>query len=309
MGNNQSKTGHLAAAFTILVWGTTYISTKVLLQYLQPLEILIIRFVIGFLFLCILNPRPLKVERSHEKYFLMAGLSGITCYYLLENIALLYTQASNVGVIIAVAPFLTAIFSHVFLKTEKLHKFFIIGFLMAIFGIFMISFNGSSAFHLNPLGDMLAVLAAVVWASYSIVTKKISEFGYGSIQTTKRTFFYGLLFMIPCSLLMGFHPNLAQFAKPQVLGNILFLGFGASAICFVTWNIAVKRLGAVKTSVYIYLSPVITTVTSVIIIHEKINIISVIGIVFTMAGLFLSNKKADEKGHMERELKEESQGC
>ncbi|MDD2973298.1 MAG: DMT family transporter [Lachnospiraceae bacterium] len=287
----KQTTGHLLAALTILVWGTTYISTKVLLRYFQPVEILIFRFIIGFLFLILLNPKPLKVERKHEIYFIMAGLTGITGYYLLENVALVYTQATNVGVIIAVAPFLTAILSHFFLKTEKLHFYFIMGFVLAIIGICMISFNGSSVFHLNPMGDLLAILAAVVWAIYSIVIKKVSEFGYGSIQTTRRTFLYGILFMIPAMFFMDYHPDYTQFLHMEVMGNILFLGFGASALCFVTWNVAVKRLGAVKTSIYIYMTPVITTVTSVIVLHEKINLISVLGIICTMAGLFLSGKK------------------
>lgn len=291
MKDKQTVIGHLTAVFTIFVWGTTYISTKILLEYFKPVEILMIRFVIGFLFLCILNPKRIKVEKAHEKYFIGAGLTGITLYYLLENIALTYTQATNVGVIIAVAPFLTAICSNLFLKKEKLHTFFLIGFALAMVGIFMLSFNGSTAFHLNPLGDVLAFLAAVVWAVYSILIRKISDFGYGSIHVTRHTFFYGIIFMIPAMFLLNYHPDYSNLMNPKVLCNILFLGFCASAICFVTWNVAVKRLGAVKTSIYIYLVPVITTITSVLILHEKINLISVIGIVCTMAGLFLSNKK------------------
>ena len=75
------------------------------------------------------------------------------------------------------------------------------------------------------------------------------------------------------------------------LFNILFLGLGASALCFVTWNFAVKTLGAVKTSVYIYAVPVITVVTSVIILHEKITVLAAAGTVLTLAGLFLSESK------------------
>ena len=129
-----------------------------------------------------------------------AGLCGVCLYYLLENIALTFTMASNVGVIISVAPFFTALLSRLFLKQEeRLNIGFFIGFLVAIAGIALISFNGS-ALHLNPAGDLLALLAAFIWACYSILTRKISSYGYNTILTTRRVFLYGLLFMIPyCS--------------------------------------------------------------------------------------------------------------
>src|SRR5699024_2604346 len=124
-------------------------------------------------------------------------------------------------------------------------------------GIVLISLNGS-ALQLNPVGDLLALLAAVLWACYSILTKKIAGVGFRTILTTRRVFCYGILFMVPALFLFGFRLDLGRFANPAYLLNILFLGLGASALCFVTWNAAVKLLGAVKTSVYIYLVPVIT---------------------------------------------------
>ena len=73
--------------------------------------------------------------------------------------------------------------------------------------------------------------------------------------------------------------------------NLIYLGVGASALCFVTWNYAVKVLGAVKTSVYIYIVPVITVVTSVIVLKEEITGLAGIGIGLTLIGLFLSLAK------------------
>ena len=99
----------MAALFSAIVWGVTFVSTKALLGDFEPVEILIIRMSIGFLVLCVLCPRLLHVtDRRQEIWFAAAGLCGICLYYLLENIALTYTMASNVGVIVAVAPFFTA---------------------------------------------------------------------------------------------------------------------------------------------------------------------------------------------------------
>ena len=290
--SNRSSNGHLAAIVTILIWGTTFISTKIMLVDFRPVEILFFRFVMGLLALLAVYPHRLKgTTRSQELTFVAAGLCGICLYYLLENIALTYTMASNVGVIISVAPFFTAILTHLFIKgEEKLQANFVIGFVVAMAGIFLISFNGSKL-ELNPTGDLLALLAALIWACYSVLTKKISSYGYNTILTTRRVFFYGILFMIPALFLFDFQLELSRFTNPVYLLNIIYLGLGASALCFVTWNFAVKVLGAVKTSIYIYMVPVITVVTSVLILHEKITVIAGVGTILTLAGLALSESK------------------
>ena len=285
---NNCTMGHLASLLTIVIWGTTFISTKVLLTDFQPVEILFFRFVMGLIALLLIYPRRLKgTSKMQELTFAMAGLCGICLYYLLENIALTYTMASNVGVIISVAPFFTALLSHFFLKEERPRVNFFIGFAVAMVGIFLISFNGSKL-ELNPVGDLLALLAALIWACYSVLTKKISGYGYHTILTTRRIFCYGILFMIPTLFLFDFKLELTRFANPVYLFNIIFLGLGASALCFVTWNFAVKVLGAVKTSIYIYMVPVITVVTSVVILHEKITALAAVGTILTLTGLFLS---------------------
>lgn len=289
--NDKKTTGHIAALLTVLIWGTTFISTKVLLTDFQPVEILFFRFLLGLLILIVIYPKRFRpAERKQELLFAAAGLCGITLYYLLENIALTYTMASNVGVIISVAPFFTALLSHIFVRSEtKLRMPFFLGFFVAMLGICMISFNGSRL-ALNPVGDILAVLAALIWAVYSLLTRKIGSYGYNTIQTTRRIFEYGILFMIPTLFLFDFHLSIQRFENSEVLFNLIYLGAGASALCFVTWNYAVRLLGAVKTSVYIYMVPVITVVTSAIVLHERITMLAVVGTALTLAGLFLSEK-------------------
>ena len=292
---NKYLSGHIAALLTIFVWGTTFISTKILLVDFKPIEILFFRFLIGLIALLVIYPKGLKeTTKKQEITFALAGLCGVTLYFLLENIALTYSMASNIGVIISIAPFFTAILSHFVLKEKTINLNFIIGFIAAMLGIALISFNGTSNFKLNPLGDILALLAALVWAIYSILTKKISEYGYNTIQVTRRIFIYGVAFMLVVLIPFGFELNLNRFANPVYLGNIIFLGLGASALCFVTWNVAVKILGAVKTSIYIYIVPVVTVVTSVIILNEQITMMAFIGTILTLIGLFLSQSQEDK---------------
>ena len=274
-------TGHGAALLTILIWGTTFISTKVLLTSFQPVEILFLRFVLGFLALCLIYPRRLQLgERRQELWFAAAGLCGVTLYYLLENIALTYTLASNVGVLVSVSPVFTALLSHFLLRREKLRPAFFAGLVVALAGVVLLSYNGSAVLKLDPRGDVLALLAAAIWSAYSLITRHISSFGYPVVQTTRRIFAYGLVFMLPALLVFGFRPSLAAVPEPVNLLNLVYLGLGA-----------VGRLGAVKTSTYIYLVPVVTLATSALVLGEPVTPLSAVGAALTVAGLALSEHK------------------
>lgn len=291
---NETVLGHILTLLTIIIWGTTFVSTKVLLRDFTPIEILFFRFTLGYLSLWLIRPRlpgaGERTTRRQEVLFAAAGLCGVTLYFLLENIALTYTFASNVGVIISVAPFFTALLAAWLLDGEPLRKRFFVGFGAALTGIILIGLNGNFVLQLHPAGDILATLAAVVWACYSILMKKIGAFRINMVVCTRKVFFYGLLFMLPALFIFDCRLGLERFSSPVNTLNMLYLGFGASAICFVTWNWAVRILGAVKTSVYIYLVPVVTVVSSVIILHETITPLAVVGTALTLAGLVVSQK-------------------
>ena len=81
------------------------------------------------------------------------------------------------------------------------------------------------------------------------------------------------------------------------VANLLFLGLIASAACFVTWNVAVRRLGAVVSTTYIYLVPAITATASIILLGEPLTVPIVTGLALTIAGLVLS-----QRGQVEREV-------
>ena len=296
MRTKNEISGHLFALTAILVWGTTFTSTKILLKSFAPVEILFFRFIIGFTVLFILSPHKISVKNMRQELiFAAAGFCGITMYFLMENIALLHTTASNAGVIVSVSPFLTGILSFYFSDDEKPDVSFFIGFVIALTGIGLISFNGMMNLNLNPIGDFLALLAAFFWSLYSILMKKVSKFGYSNLESTKRVFFYGLFFMIPAILISDFKWEFIRFADPVNLFNILFLGAGASALCFAAWNTAVNILGAVKTSVYIYIVPIVTVLSAAAVLGEKLTAISVCGVIITFAGLLISENKINFK--------------
>ena len=287
---------HLIALFTIVVWGLTFVSTKVLLVDFTPLQILAIRFVIGALALCALRPHVLQLhERRHEWLFVFAGATGIAAYYLLENIALVFTTATAVGVIVAVSPLFTALIAVVRGDRSAGNARFLCGFLVAMGGLVLVGVSTSaedvmSAFGgFSYFGDLLALLAGAVWAIYSMLVKRIGELGYETIASTKRTFLWGLVFIIPVSMLFGGElPAMGEVLAWENVANLIFLGLIASAACFVTWGVAVRHLGAVTSTTYIYLVPAITATASIILLGEPLTLPIIAGLVLTIAGLILS---------------------
>lgn len=288
---------HLIALFTVMVWGTTFVSTKVLLDTFTPLWILLIRFAIGTVALCALRPHILKLkERRHEWLFIFAGATGIAAYYLLENIALVFTSATAVGVIVAASPLFTGILSRMIGVSKRLSVWFFAGFAVAMAGLILVSWANLASEATNEsaaslIGDTLALLAGLIWAIYSLLVNRISELGYETIAATKRTFLWGLVFIVPFTIPFGGSPtDPLTVLEPQNSLNLLFLGFIASAACFVTWTVSVKHLGATISTTYIYLVPAITATSSILILGEPFTVAIVAGLALTIAGLFLSQR-------------------
>ncbi len=296
--NRTHLAAHLVAGMTILVWGATFVSTKVLLESFSPVEILFLRFSLGALALAIASPHRLHVRSWREEgLFMLAGLCGVTLYFLCENVALTHTLAANAAVLVATAPFLTALLAR-FLLGESLRSSFFVGFVCALGGVICISINSGAVLRLNPLGDFLAFLAALTWALYSIFTRKIGQCGYNMVQATCRIFCWGLLFMLPMlPLAHARFTDVQRFADPVMLGNLLFLGLGASALCFATWNFSIKILGAVKTSVYIYMVPVVAVITSMLILHEPFTWLAALGMFLILLGLGISESRFSLRRH------------
>ena len=279
---------HIAALGTMFVWGLTFVSTKVLLEYMSPLDILLARTALGFVALCIVRPHLLRLRnRKDELLFAAAGLTGAFGYYLAENTALQFADASFVSVAVSTAPLFTAALGFAVLKEKGFGLRFMVGFVLAIAGIALISFQEGPA-HASALGVILCLGAALAWAVYSVIIKQLSNKGYETIAVTKRVFAWGLAYMIAAQLIQGGGFPVAALAEPLVIVNLAFLGILASAGCFVTWGYSVKHLGTAAASAYIYLQAPITVVWAVLLLGEPLTAAIVVGFLLVLAGLLLS---------------------
>ncbi|MDR2037113.1 MAG: DMT family transporter [Bacteroidales bacterium] len=288
----NDKWFHLIALLTVFIWGITFVSTKILLHAgLSPEDIFFYRFLLAYVGIWFFGKQPLFSENiKDELVFLLIGISGGSLYFLSENFALKITLASNVSLIVCTAPILTTILSRIFLKNEKMHRQMIWGSIMALLGVALVVFNGNFVLKVHPLGDFLSLLAAFLWAVYTILLKRLGD-RYSTLFITRKVFFYGLLSITPVFIFKPLMSDISVLSRPVVWGNLLFLGFVASLICYFLWNMSLKRLGAVRTTNYIYLIPLVTMIVSLIILEEKITWIALSGAAFILAGVSLAGKR------------------
>lgn len=282
---------HFAALFAVTVWGATFVSTKVLLaRGLSPAWIFTLRFVLAYVCLAPLAGRRLFARTRRDELLLAAaGVAGGSVYFLAENMALEYAPASNVSLIVCTAPVWTALAMRFADRTERMTRRQAAGSALAFAGMVLVVLNGRFVLHLSPRGDLLALTAALLWMFYSLILKRISD-SYPARFITRKIFFYGLLTIVP-ALLFRPAPQVSVLLQPAVWGNLLFLGLVASMLCYLLWNAALHRLGAVRTTNYIYLNPLVTILTAALCIGERITPAALIGAAFILYGMWRAERR------------------
>ena len=296
---------HLLALVVVAIWGVTFVSTKVLIGAgMQPAAIFACRFTLAYIGLwlyTILARKPFQIWNGwkDELVFLVLGISGGSFYFLTENTALAYTQASNVAFLVCSAPLFTAIFTILYsrfgksrfargLETVRLGWPLVGGTLLAFLGMALMVFEGKKV-QLSAAGDLLAIGAALCWAVYSLFMGQITR-EYGTLTATRKVFFYGLLTIIP--FLGGCRDSFSAqiLCQTAVWGNLLFLGLIASLVCFLAWNVAIDKLGNVTSTNYVYLNPVFTLLSAMALLGERMTPLAALGSVAILAGVIWAGR-------------------
>lgn len=287
--NRSALKGVILASLTIIIWGSTFVFSKLLLEYYSPIQIITARFVIAYFVLLLLRPRHLRLSvKENLMYFLMA-VTGVTLYYLLENFALSYTLASNVSILITFSTVMTAVIAH-FAGLERLSRGTVHGFLIAFAGVVLVVFNGTFVLKLNPKGDILSILAALCWAVYSVLNDRYGG-DHDQLLATRRIVFFSIITLIPIFLMEGKGFDTAPLRSFPMLGSLLLLAVFGSALCYVMWNTAFRCLGPVRTNSFIYVQPFVTIITAFLILGEPVSLLAVAGSVLIIIGVVVSARR------------------
>lgn len=283
----------IVAVCVVAIWGETFVSSKVLLSSgLMPADIFFIRFVMAYLGMCIFSHKRMWANNwKHELMLLALGVLGGSLYFLSENMALLYSTASNVAILVGSTPLMTALLLSIFYKDERMHGKQIIGSIIAFVGMALVVLNGQLVLHLNPRGDMLALGAALTWGFYSLVIKRLSHV-YDALFITRKVFFYGVLSIIPYFMFVEpLQTDLTIFQEPKVWINLIYLGLVASMGCYFSWNWVLSKLGTVRATNIIYLQAFFTMLISSIILDERITLMAIAGSVILIIGMVMAVKR------------------
>jgi drug/metabolite transporter (DMT)-like permease len=274
---------------TALIWGTNYAVTKFALEDFLPLAFSGPRFLIAsscMAAVLLFTGQSFKVERKHLLPMFLYGVSSVAINQSLFSIGISYTKAGNAALILSTSPIFTAIISRL-RKHEQFSGRAVAGLFVAFAGIAVIILSGNKElnFRESLTGDLLLLIAAVFWATYTVGTGQFAHI-YGSVKTATIMMLLGT----PVLLLIS-APTLYKQNWAAVRG-ISWAGMTASgvlslALCFILWNYGVKRIGATRTSIYSNLQPIVALLTAWPMLGEVPTVGQISGASITFAGVYL----------------------
>ncbi len=305
---------HLLAFATVAVWGTTFVSTKVLLmEGLTPAQIFTLRFAMAYVLLAAWMGAQAVMKKRHarrvtvvgrtarqresgwgvvrrELLMLALGVTGGSLYFMAENEALNHTTATNTSLIVCSCPLFAMIIIGMVYPAERVRRRQWVGSLIAFVGMAVVVLNGRFVLHLSPIGDLLAFTACLCWAFYSLLMKPALA-RYSAAYVTRKVFFYGVLTILPYFLFVPDWPVVEVLTRPVVVGNLLFLGVIASMVCFLVWNWVLRQLGPVVATNWVYFNPITTMLFAWWFLGETITLYFILGATLILLGMYLADKK------------------
>lgn len=292
---------HVVALLVVIVWGSTFVFTKLLLlSGLSPAHIFTLRFIVAYVLLLAVSllghrHRWWATDAKDELLMIGLGVTGGSLYFLSENAAMNYTTTTNTSLIVCLCPLFASLLIWAFYRSERLGTVQVAGSLLAAAGVVLVVLNGQFVLHLSPKGDALAFVACLCWAVYSLLLIPAYK-RYDTLFITRKVFAYGLLTMIPYYIVYPDLPPMEALRSPAAIVQLLFLGCIASTACFMAWNWAVSHLGAVVTTNYVYVNPVVTIVCAWMVLSEHITLWFLLGTALILMGLYLADKRPATSG-------------
>ena len=296
---NNMALWHLLAIGTVAFWGTSFVSTKVLLNHgFTAVQVFTLRFVVTYLLLLIASHKQFRCkEWKHELILFICGITGCTLYFWAENTALSLSPSSNVSLIVCTNPLFIMIFGGLLYKSEQLGRRQVLGCIITFIGMVLVVLNGKFILKLSPVGDFLAFTSAMMWTVYSLVVRRLNGV-YSTLFITRKMFFYGALMSFPAlfieaggSVSKAVDIPWQNFMEPVVAFNFLCLTVFSSMFGYLVWNKVLKQLGTVLASNYIYAIPLVTIITAVIALGERITAVAIAGAAAIVAGMVMAEMK------------------
>ncbi len=292
----------IALLLSVVIWGINFAITKLGLVELEPITLAFIRFLIasivllGVIIITKQSAKLISSLRQEPLFFLSLGFIGITLLFILENFSLKFSSTSEVAIVMSGDPILIVVLAFFFLR-EKLNTQKIIGVAIGFIGVLLVIFNQTDLVSLfksqSFLGNVLAFVSTLAWATYTIMSKKRID-KYGPVVMLTLAVLFGTFFLFLSMLIFEGMPQLASISVNAWI-IVLYLGIVVTSLGFYLWNYALAAFDASKAAVYMFLMPVIAGVLGVLLFKETITPRMVVGALLIFSGIYFTERRGSRK--------------
>jgi drug/metabolite transporter (DMT)-like permease len=283
---------HVLLVAAVVLWGWTFVATKILLAELGPVEIFAMRLAIGLPFLAavlVVRRVPLEFARA-DAWPLVVASAVFTLHFLVQIAGLVTTTATNTGWIIAVSPLALAVLAFVFLR-EHIGRTGAAGIAIATTGVVLLVSRGrlTDLAWLRNTGDWLVLGSAVTWAVYTVLARDLLR----RRHPLAVTFAVLVVAAAMTAILAGAFADLSRVRSlsPRGIAAVLYLGIPGLALGQWFWQEGVARLGAMRAGVYLYLEPLATLGLAVPLLGEPFGLAGLLGGGLVLTGVYVAQRK------------------
>lgn len=291
MKNHNTKIV-LFAFLSMICWGLSFVWSKVVFKYYDPITTITLRLVISsvilFAVLFLFYRKEIVPLGKDLKMFVLLSFFEPFLYFIGESFGLQKVDATITSVIISTIPVFTAIVGFYFLK-EKLTLINFIGIFVSCSGVVIMMLNREMKFNAPLDGILLIFLAVFASINYGVVMKKISV-KYHPIFIIAVQNVIGILWFLPLFLIFGVHKFVQVTPNFELLASLICLSIFASSLAFILYTYVVRALGIAKANVYTNFIPIFTAIGAFFILNEGLTMMKVLGIVITISGVYLSQR-------------------
>lgn len=282
---------YIPALFTALVWGSTFVASKHVLDAgISVVTLMTLRFGLAYVLTLMVSRERCRIEWNvTELKLLVAGLCGGSLYFLMEYMALKRTSAINVALISSTVPIISASME-MLIKRRRPRWKFVVGTFVAIVGVLLLVTDGKLLIDIFPIGDILAIGSSVLWALYSVVIGRVGKC-VSEVVVERRMMFYSFVTILPVTFCVADVSELRMaMSSVGVWMPMLYLGGVASAGCMWLWNVSINRIGVVRTNNFLYLLPVVSLCASALVMDGEVTSVSAVATVMIFVGVVVADR-------------------
>ena len=292
--NNQKAYVFLILA--TLFWSGNFIVGKAASLFdIPPFTLNFYRWFCAWLILAPFTLKEISEKRNYifenKKLIIVLGITSITLFNSIVYYSLNFTQVITGVLMISTIPVMIIFFSSI-LKTEKTNFYQVLGVVFSMCGVVVIISKADLEILLRTnfnKGDLWMTAAMFSWALYSALLKR-KKLALSQASLLQVIITSGLIFLLPIYLLegsLGYHPKLDMPFFLTLAYVVIFPGLSS----FIFWIKGISIIGANRSGMFLHLMPIFSTLMAIVIFNEQFMFYHLIGAIFIIIGLLLSNKK------------------